>query len=202
MGVIRGLLYIVVQLLAAIISVAIVHSDTYPGIYGLYGYEYVRLTPAHCVAASDLLVLPPADVSLWSAFAVEFFMTFILVFVVFSVAFGRQDVQTVRVIDEAGLSGLNALLGCSREGDEGEEGEVRLARAPNFPTPLDLDGYRQRPCGAGPRAPDSLLDVVSRQQVGLRASRDCLCAGCPLQRWHVRQWRRIQSGTSLCTGPA
>ncbi|KAJ4457499.1 putative MIP plasma membrane transporter [Paratrimastix pyriformis] len=72
----RGIFYIIAQLLGAIIATALLDSVIYPG-----------------VSAADLVVRPADDASLISALIIETFMSFTLVFVIFAVAFDAADTK-------------------------------------------------------------------------------------------------------------
>lgn len=72
----------IAQFAGATLAILLIHSKVFPSF-----------------KSENLLIQPADDVSNWSAFIVEFIMTFILVYVIFATAFESAGTDKPRVID-------------------------------------------------------------------------------------------------------
>jgi len=85
-GITKGLMYIAAQLVGSVFS-ALILLATFPEDFDLGN------------AAAEVAVLPAEDANLGNAFLTELILTFILVYVIFAVAFDTVDDQGVRVVN-------------------------------------------------------------------------------------------------------
>ncbi|KAH3758417.1 MIP plasma membrane transporter [Pelomyxa schiedti] len=81
-SILKGVFYMIAQFAGATLAILLIHSKVFPSF-----------------KSENLLIQPADDVSNWSAFIVEFIMTFILVYVIFATAFESAGTDKPRVID-------------------------------------------------------------------------------------------------------
>jgi len=85
-GITKGLMYIGAQLIGSVFS-ALILLATFPEDFDLGD------------AAAEVAIRPAVDATLGNAFLTELILTFILVYVIFAVAFDTVDDQNVRVVN-------------------------------------------------------------------------------------------------------
>jgi len=85
-GITKGLMYIAAQLVGSVFS-ALILLATFPEDFDLGN------------AAAEVAIVPADDANLGNAFLTELILTFILVYVIFAVAFDTVDTQPVRVVN-------------------------------------------------------------------------------------------------------
>jgi len=85
-GITKGLMYIAAQLVGAVFS-ALILLATFPEDFDKGN------------AAAEVAVVPADDANLGNAFLTELILTFILVYVIFAVAFDTVDTQPVHVVN-------------------------------------------------------------------------------------------------------
>lgn len=88
-GLTKGLMYIGAQLVGAVFS-SLILLATFPEDFELGN------------AASEVAVRPAADANIGNAFLTELILTFILVYVIFAVAFDTVDTKNVQVVNAPG----------------------------------------------------------------------------------------------------
>eukprot|EP01105_Mastigella_eilhardi_P006942 TRINITY_DN18437_c0_g1_i1.p1 TRINITY_DN18437_c0_g1~~TRINITY_DN18437_c0_g1_i1.p1 ORF type:complete len:348 (+),score=111.85 TRINITY_DN18437_c0_g1_i1:118-1161(+) len=81
-SVLKGVFYMVAQFTGATLAILIIHSPIFPNFKG-----------------ANLVIKPYEDASAWGSFVMEFFMTLILVYVIFATAFESAGSDKPRVID-------------------------------------------------------------------------------------------------------
>jgi len=87
MGLTKGIMYMAAQLIGAICS-ALILIATFPENFDNYGN-----------AAALVAVVPAPDANIGNAFLTELILTFILVYVIFAVAFDTVDDKSVQVVN-------------------------------------------------------------------------------------------------------